>query len=129
MATKAKAKAPQGIASPKGFTRVSTGNFPDSYDFKINATLTGTVTEIKTVTTTKKEKGKMVRSSTRIAYVVDSEGVVHGLWEKAALRGLFDALEKKKKKGVGSRVWITLRGMKKIPGQKQPMYDFDTAIG
>lgn len=110
-----------GATIPAGFKRVLTGNFPDVFDFRTTATLQGTVSEIKNVQT--KRGKKMVES--RIMYVADKDGALYGVWESAALAGLFNELGKNPK---GRKVWIHYKGEKKIKGQANPMHDFETAI-
>lgn len=113
MATRAKA----GEVTSGGWRPVAGSKFPDIYDFaKKKKPLIGIVSSVKTVSI---RRGKKLVQS-RIAYIVDSDGVLWGVWQSAALEGFFQQMKK------GQEVKIEYRGLKKIKGQKNAMKDFIT---
>jgi len=96
---------------PKGFTAV-TGGGGNSVEWKKGVIVTGTVIEVKTIDKKNPKKGE--DPTTRLMRVNTKEGE-RGVWEKAALRGLFDAAKK------GKTVYIEHIGMGKAKkGQSAP---------
>lgn len=99
-----------------GWKPIAGSRFPDIFDFKKKKELVGHVSQVKTVSI---RRGKKLVQS-KIAYIVDSDGVLWGVWQSAALEGFFGEIKK------GMEVKIQYRGLLKIKGQKNPMKDFVT---
>lgn len=98
-------------ALPKGFTAIS-GMGGEAVEWKKGVIVTGVVNGIKTIQKKKPKKGE--KPTTRLMLVQTEKGEV-GVWEKAALSGLFDKAKK------GSAVFIRHEGMGKAkPGQSKP---------
>jgi hypothetical protein len=96
---------------PKGFTAV-TGGGGNSVEWKKGVVVTGVVLEVKDIQ--KKDPKKGEKPTTRIMRVKTKDGEV-GVWEKAALAGLFDKARK------GKIVYIEHIGMGKAKkGQSAP---------
>lgn len=96
---------------PKGFKAISGGG-GNAVEWKKGMIVTGVVVEIKTIQKKNPKKGE--DPTTRIMIVKTKDGD-RGVWEKAALHGLFDAAKK------GKQVYIEHLGMGKAKkGQSAP---------
>lgn len=95
---------------PKGFTAITGGG--NSVDWKKGVVVTGVVLEIKEIQKKNPKKGE--KPTTRLMRVKTKDGE-SGVWEKAALSGLFDKAKK------GKVVYIEHIGMGKAKkGQSAP---------
>lgn len=101
---------------PPGFKVVAQKGFGTVHDFEAQKVLTGKVLEVRDI-----PKGGKIKKDTRIMTVQTSDGL-RSVWEKAALRELFDTVKK------GKEIYIRHDGTKKIPGQKSPMNLFTVAM-
>jgi uncharacterized protein YdeI (YjbR/CyaY-like superfamily) len=107
-----------GVKPPKGMTIQNSGDFAPVHEFKKKGEIfEGVVKSVKDV-----EKGGNIRKATRTCEVITKDGIF-SLWEKTALKGMFDQATKKK----NLKIWIHFKGMKKVKGRKQPMYDLEVA--
>jgi hypothetical protein len=97
---------------PKGFKAVTSGG-GNSVEWKPGMIVTGNVVEIKTIDKKNPKKGE--EPTTRLMRIKTSDGAEVTVWEKAALRGLFDIAKK------GKAVFIQHVGMGKAKkGQSAP---------
>lgn len=108
--------SPKSAKNSGGWKPVQGSKFPDIFDFKKTPQFEGHVSQVKKVSI---RRGKKLVQS-RIAYIVDKDGVLWGVWESAALGALFSSMKK------GQQVRIRYNGLKKIRGQKNPMKDFSS---
>jgi len=99
---------------PKGFRKVEV---PAAFDFDANPILQGTVLKIKTIPL--KREGATV--PTKVAQVRDGDGVIHSLWESAALLTLFDDMK------PGSQIWVKYLGKVDL-GENKTRKEFDIGI-
>jgi hypothetical protein len=96
---------------PKGFTAITSGG-GNSVEWKKGMVVTGNVLEVKTIDKKNPKKGE--DPTTRLMRIKTKDGEVT-VWEKSALRGLFDAAKK------GKAVYIEHVGMGKAKkGQSAP---------
>lgn len=97
---------------PKGFKPISGGNNGTSVEWKKGVVVTGNVLEVKTIDKKNPKKGE--DPTTRLMRVKTKDGEVT-VWEKSALRSLFDTAKK------GKVVYIEHIGMGKAKkGQSAP---------
>ena len=106
---------------PKGFKAI-TGGGGDAIEWKKAGQIVhGVVIEVKTVARKVFKKGE--DPNFRILRIKEKgTGKEVGVFEKAALRGLFDAAKK------GREVYIEFLGMGKKVGKKSPPYLFNAGI-
>lgn len=103
MATKAKTtKKTATVQLPKGFKPI-TGGGGDSVDWTKTPIVQGNVIEVKTIEKKNPKKGE--DPTTRLMRIKTKEGAEVTVWEKAALKGLFEVAKK------GKAVFIQHLGM------------------
>lgn len=106
------------IQLPKGFNPIQAGGqFAPSVDWKRTKTVTGKLVALRSA----KFKGQDGKPRTvRIAEIEISKGNNVSIFESAGNRALFDVKK-------GTRVFVAYKGLKKLPGRKQPMREFVVA--
>jgi hypothetical protein len=105
----------QSNAIPKGMRQLQSGGLAPFHDFKKNPVLYGTVIKIREFVDRWKNKRKVIEVS-------DSDGLISAVSSSKSLDALFSEAKK------GKKVYIRFDGTKKIPGRKQPMKMYTTAI-
>lgn len=107
------------VQLPEGFVPIASGEFGDPWDFEAAPVLTGVVDGA--VRTLMINEGKRTEYETRAVTIMEDNGHRTDVWESAALKGWFDALE------PGMTVSVAFQGYRDV-GKPSPMKVFVGAI-
>jgi len=109
----------KSVELPKGFKPIK--GLASTWDYETENPLIGTLKEFHSVESRFKDQNGKKKEQRNAVIARDSDGRLITVWESAGTRSLFD-------QKVGSHVFISFDGLRKIKGRAQPMKVFTIAV-